>query len=188
MTAPTNDGLREASRRRLCQFVEDDEPWGNLKGADIEDIKADLRSLLTENRPTPPADGLRDNLERIRAFLDICSGWGHCPVPGPDRRRVAGFYYDNEAAARAGLMPAHTMGLIRETVRSLLTEHKPISGDVVMVPRAELEDFAHVIANLIGEVSDPGSGALATHYRINRMLMDHRLAAAPPATDQGGER
>lgn len=34
------------ARSRVLEFVEDDEPWGNLKGSDIEDIKADIRAAL----------------------------------------------------------------------------------------------------------------------------------------------
>tara|TARA_R110000868_G_scaffold20938_2_gene87741 strand:- start:1426 stop:1935 length:510 start_codon:yes stop_codon:yes gene_type:complete len=48
-----------------------------------------------------------------------------------------------------------------------------------MVPRGELEDFAHVMGNLIGEVSDPGTGALAAHYRLTAML------AASPSVGEG---
>ena len=43
-------------------------------------------------------------------------------------------------------------------------------SDAVMVPREELADFADVMGNLIREVSDPGTGALAAHYRLSAML------------------
>jgi len=51
-----------------------------------------------------------------------------------------------------------------------MTQAHPSDSRSVLVPRDELEDFAHVIGNLIGELSDPGTGALAAHYRITAML------------------
>jgi hypothetical protein len=55
----------------------------------------------------------------------------------------------------------------------------------LLVPREELADFADVIGNLIGECSDPGSGALAAHYRIQAMLNHGHYLAKTPADPSG---
>jgi len=54
---------------------------------------------------------------QIKPFLDLTTGWGH--GPGSEGTRIAGFYYRNEDARKANLMPAHTMGLVRELVNAL---------------------------------------------------------------------
>jgi hypothetical protein len=56
------------ARQRVLRFLDDEEPWGNLKSSDIEDVKADIRAALASPSTEQPQAG-----ELGRPDLEICT-------------------------------------------------------------------------------------------------------------------
>jgi hypothetical protein len=115
------------------------------------------------------SDAFGDGVAMVAGSTSLEEAQHYCAVYGQDwpvwivevtRRRISD-------PNRPDIAPAPTVTVSAE--------------DFVLVPRAELEDFSYVISNLIGELSDPGSGAMAAQYRIRAML------SATPAAVKGGE-
>lgn len=107
----------------------------------------------------------------VNGTLAFCPTCGGTSPDGLDCLKCARWWAANAPSPKAALHAAPA----------------PAVGDgFVVVPFAELKDFADVISNLIGELTDPGSGAMAAQYRINRMIQEHRLAASGEPVGEKG--
>jgi len=82
------------------------------------------RTPATDAAPLLTFDEAQKLAAEIKPLIDLATGWGHGPGSEPGTR-IAGFYYRNEDAKKANVMPAHTLSLVRELVNGLTTGSTP---------------------------------------------------------------
>lgn len=80
---------------------------------------------------------LLERLTQALSLAEITTAFGHGPGGGGKGDRVAGWYYQNDAAARAGVLPAHCIGAARDVILALglLTRDTDRSGGAVETPQ-----------------------------------------------------
>lgn len=187
LTRPLGEG-KEAYHGELAQllreslaFVEDETPFGYRKGADLDEFRETIKRLVALRSP-PPQGGETEILRALIQSRRLIA------QEVTSQRRGLAIQRIDAALSIARHMPS------RESLRQKILADPdldteaggfPIAPDHVLVERAELEDYAHVIGNLIGELSDPGTGALTAHHRIKGLLS---AAPQPPSHGQGEGR